>query len=58
MTAASLSLLYQRLLRWLATDQQRTQDRITRSHQALVRALQRTGAISVIASGPWQGGAG
>lgn len=41
LTAASLSLLHQRLLRWLATDQQRTQDRITSSHEALVRALQR-----------------
>jgi hypothetical protein len=41
MTAASLSPLPPRLLRWVATAQQRTQDRSTSSHQALVRALQR-----------------
>ena len=41
MTAASLSPLHQRLLRWLATAQQRTQARITSSSQARMRALQR-----------------
>ena len=41
MTAARLSQLQKRILRWLAADHQRTQGRITRSHQELVRALQR-----------------
>ncbi len=40
MTAARLSQLQKRILRWLAADHQRTQGRITSSHQALVRALQ------------------
>jgi DNA-binding MarR family transcriptional regulator len=40
MTTARLSQLQQRILRWLAADHQRTQGRITSSHQALVRALQ------------------
>src|SRR5713226_9326718 len=41
MTAARLSQLQKRILRWLAADHQRTQGRITSSHQELVRALQR-----------------
>ena len=41
MTAVRLSHLQQHILRWLATDHQRTQGRITSSHQELVRALQR-----------------
>ena len=41
MTAARLSQLQKRILRWLVTDHQRTQGRITSSHQELVRALQR-----------------
>ena len=40
-TAARLSQLQQRLLRWLVADHQRTQGSITSSHQELVRALQR-----------------
>ena len=40
MTAARLSQLQKRILRWLATDHRRTQGRITSSHQELVRALQ------------------
>ena len=40
MTSARLSQLPKRILRWLATDHQRTQGRITSSHQELVRALQ------------------
>ena len=39
MTAARLSQLQKRILRWLAADHRRTQGRITSSHQALVRAL-------------------
>ncbi len=41
MTAGRLSQLQKRILRWLAADHQRTQGRITSSHQELVRALQR-----------------
>ena len=41
MTAARLSQLHKRMLRWLAADHQRTQGRITSSHQELVRALHR-----------------
>jgi len=41
MTAARLSQLQKRILRWLAVDHQRTQGRITSSHQELVRALHR-----------------
>ena len=41
MTAVRLSQLPKRILRWLAADHQRTQGRITSSHQELVRALQR-----------------
>lgn len=41
MTMARLSQLQKRILRWLAADPQRTQGRLTRSHQELVRALQR-----------------
>ena len=41
MTAARLSQLHKRLLRWLAADHQRTQGRITSRHQELVRALPR-----------------
>src|SRR5437867_5468240 len=41
MTGARLSQLQKRILRWLAADHQRTQGRITSSHQELVRALQR-----------------
>jgi DNA-binding MarR family transcriptional regulator len=41
MTAARLSQLQKRILRWLAADHQRTQGRITSSHQELVRALHR-----------------
>lgn len=41
MTAVRLSQLPKRLLRWWAADPQRTQGRITRSHQELGRALQR-----------------
>ena len=41
MTMARLSQLQQRIRRWLAADHQRTQGRITSSHQELVRALQR-----------------
>jgi hypothetical protein len=41
MTTARLSQLQKRLLRWLAAAHQRTQGRITRSHQELVHALQR-----------------
>ena len=40
MTAVRLSQLQKRILRWLAADHQRTQGRITSSHQELVRALQ------------------
>ena len=40
MTVARLSQLQKRILRWLVADHQRTQGRITSSHQALVRALQ------------------
>lgn len=40
MTAARLSQLQKRILRWLAADHQRAQGRITSSHQELVRALQ------------------
>ena len=40
MTAVSLSQLQTRILRWLATDHQRTQGKIMSSHQELVRALQ------------------
>jgi len=39
MTAVRLSQLPKRILRWLAAAHQRTQGRITRSHQELVRAL-------------------
>jgi len=41
MPAVRLSQLQKRILRWLAADYQRTQGRITSSHQELVRALQR-----------------
>ena len=41
MAAARLSQLQKRILRWLAADHQRTQGRITSSHQELVYALQR-----------------
>ena len=41
MTVARLSQLQKRILRWLAADYQRTQGRITSSHQELVHALQR-----------------
>ncbi len=41
MTMARLSQLQKRILRWLVADHQRTQGRITSSHQELVRALQR-----------------
>lgn len=41
MTAARLSQLQKRILRCLAAAHQRTQGRITSSHQELVRALQR-----------------
>jgi DNA-binding MarR family transcriptional regulator len=40
MTAVRLSQLQKRILRWLAADYQRTQGRITSSHQELVHALQ------------------
>ena len=40
MTATRLSQLQKRILRWLAADHQRTQGRITSSHQEFVRALQ------------------
>ena len=40
MTAGRLSQLQKRILRWLIADHQRTQGRITSSHQELVRALQ------------------
>jgi DNA-binding MarR family transcriptional regulator len=40
MTAVRLSQLQKRILRWLAAEHQRTQGRITSSHQELVRALQ------------------
>ena len=40
MSAVRLSQLQKRILRWLAADYQRTQGRITSSHQELVRALQ------------------
>jgi DNA-binding MarR family transcriptional regulator len=40
MTAARLSQLQKRMLRWLAADHQRTPGRITSSHPELVRALQ------------------
>ena len=40
MTATRLSQLQKRILRWLVADHQRTQGRITSSHQALVHALQ------------------
>jgi len=40
MTAARLSQLQKRILRWLAADHRRTQGRSTSSHQELVRALQ------------------
>jgi DNA-binding MarR family transcriptional regulator len=40
MTAVRLSQLQKRILRWLTVDHQRTQGRITSSHQALARALQ------------------
>ena len=40
MTVVRLSPLQKRILRWLTVDHQRTQGRITSSHQALVRALQ------------------
>jgi DNA-binding MarR family transcriptional regulator len=40
MTTARLSQLHKRILSWLAADHQRTQGRITSSHQELVRALQ------------------
>lgn len=40
MTATRLSQWQKRILRWLAADYQRTQGRITSSHQELVRALQ------------------
>jgi hypothetical protein len=47
MPAASLALLHPRFRRWWATDQQRTQDRITSSHEALVCAWHRDrGTIS------------
>ena len=39
MTVAGLSQLQKRILRWLVAAHQRTQGRITSSHQALVRAL-------------------
>ena len=39
MTTARLSPLQKRILRWLAADHQRTQGRITSSHQELVRVL-------------------
>ena len=41
MTAARLSQLPKRLRRWVAADHQRTQGRITSSHQELVCVLQR-----------------
>ena len=41
MTMVRLSQLQKRILHWLLADHQRTQGRITRSHQELVRALQR-----------------
>jgi DNA-binding MarR family transcriptional regulator len=41
MSAVRLSQLHKRILHWLAADHQRTQGRITSSHQELVRALQR-----------------
>ena len=41
MTTVRLSQLHKRILYWLAADHQRTQGRITSSHQELVRALQR-----------------
>jgi DNA-binding MarR family transcriptional regulator len=40
MTVARLSQLQKRILRWLVADHQRTQGRITSSHQELIRALQ------------------
>jgi DNA-binding MarR family transcriptional regulator len=40
MTAARLSQLQKRILRWLATEHQRTKGMITSSHQELVHALQ------------------
>jgi hypothetical protein len=58
MTVARLSQLQKRILRWLVADHQRTQGRITSSHQELVRALQGIKAISAIASAPWKCGAG
>jgi hypothetical protein len=41
MTMARLSQLQKRILCWWVADHQRTQGRITRSQQELVRALQR-----------------
>lgn len=41
MPAVRLSQLQKRMLHWLAADHQRTQGRITSSHQELVRALHR-----------------
>ena len=41
LTVARLSQLHKRILRWWVADHQRTQGRITSSHQELVRALQR-----------------
>ena len=41
MTVARLSQLQKHILRWLAADYQRTQGRVTSSHQELVHALQR-----------------
>ena len=41
MSAVRLSQLHKHILHWLAADHQRTQGRITSSHQELVRALQR-----------------
>jgi hypothetical protein len=40
MTVVRLSQLQKRILRWVIADHQRTQGRITSSHQELVRTLQ------------------
>ena len=47
MATHRLSRLHQRILRWLAADHQRTRGVIVRSHEELVKALQRDkGTIS------------
>jgi hypothetical protein len=58
MTAARLSQLQKRILRWLTADPQRTQGRITSSHQELVRALHRdkgniSHSLGILAARGW-----